>query len=77
MAKLLGRQTINPSVFRSSPALAASWSCFSVAPSSTPRPKIGSCSSDLLSVAIFNVMFSLECFFLIFFFLGGGGGSLG
>ena len=36
----LGRRTLNPVVPGSSPALTASWSCFSVAPSSTPRPRL-------------------------------------
>ena len=40
MAQPLGCWTWNPEVPGSSPTLTASWSCFSVAPSSTPRLRL-------------------------------------
>ena len=40
VVECLGRATRNADVPCSSPALATSWSCFSVALSSTPRPRL-------------------------------------
>ena len=40
MAKWSARRTRNPAVPGSSPALATVWICFTVAPSSDPRPHL-------------------------------------
>ena len=42
---------LNPEVLGSRPALTTSWSCFSVAPSSTPQPRLSaSCQLGILTM---------------------------
>ena len=63
MAEWLERWTCNPEAPCSSPALTASWICFTVVPSSDPRPAmlVNSSLVCLRPVGILNpVMFDLS-----------------
>ena len=54
MVEWLGHRTCNAEVVDSSHALTASWSCFSVAPSSTPHSLVNSQLACLLPAGIIS-----------------------